>query len=80
MGFETRISPTAEVVSTPGHIGGKPRIQGTRIPVEMIILYLKSGSSRLEIFSDFPSLPVGGIEAVVEWARQQGDDVQLPDR
>jgi uncharacterized protein (DUF433 family) len=79
MGFETRIAPRAEIVSTAGTIGGKPRIQGTRIPVEMILLYLKEGASRFEIFSDFPSMPIGGIEAVVDWATKQGIDVQLPD-
>jgi uncharacterized protein (DUF433 family) len=80
MGFETRIAPRAEIVSTAGIIGARPRIEGTRIPVDMIILYLQEGASCLDIFSDFPSLPVGGIEAVVDWANKQGIDVQLPDR
>jgi uncharacterized protein (DUF433 family) len=79
MGFETRIPPRAEIVCTPGTIGGRPRINGTRIPVEMIIHYLKEGASQSDIFVDFPSLPVGGIKAVVDWAQQQGIDVQLPD-
>ncbi len=79
MGFETRIATPLSVVSTPGYIGGRPRIDGTRIPAEMILLYLREKATRQEIFEDFPSLPVGGIEAVLDWALQQGLDVQIPD-
>ncbi len=79
MGFETRIATPIRVVSTPGYIGGRPRIDGTRIPAEMILLYLRERASRQQIFEEFPSLPVGGIEAVLEWALQQGINVQIPD-
>jgi uncharacterized protein (DUF433 family) len=68
-----------EVVETPGIMGGRPCVRGTRIPVDTIIAYLKAGHSKFDIFSDYPSLPVGGVEAVVRWANAQGIDVQIPD-
>jgi uncharacterized protein (DUF433 family) len=79
MGYKRRIPSKAEIVCTPGTIDGRPRINGTRIPVEMILLYLKEGVSRFDIFVDFPSLPLDGIEVVARWAAEQGIDVQVPD-
>jgi uncharacterized protein (DUF433 family) len=60
----------AEIVCNPEIMGGEPTIRGTRIPVEMILVYLREGCSRQEIFSDYPSLPLDGIEAVIAWAEQ----------
>jgi uncharacterized protein (DUF433 family) len=79
MGVESRIMPRPEVVCTPGIMGGMPCISGTRIPAETLLLYLREGTSRFDIFVDYPSLPQGGIEAVVLWAAGQGIDVQVPD-
>ncbi|MBB5686241.1 DUF433 domain-containing protein [Sphingobium boeckii] len=79
MGYQDRIAGKIEVTSTPGIMGGQPCISGTRIPAEIILLYLREGASRFEIFADYPSLPVGAIEAVVRWAQDSGMNVQIPD-
>jgi uncharacterized protein (DUF433 family) len=68
-----------EVMEKPDIMGGRPCVNGTRIPADTIIAYLKAGHSKFDIFSDYPSLPVGGVEAVVRWANAQGIDVQIPD-
>ncbi len=68
-----------EVVEKPGIMGGRPCVNGTRIPADTIVAYLKAGHSKFDIFSDYPSLPVGGVEAVVRWANMQGIDVQISD-
>jgi uncharacterized protein (DUF433 family) len=47
-----------------------PTIRGTRIPVEMILVHLLAGYSRREIFDNYPSLPLDGIEAAVAWAEK----------
>jgi uncharacterized protein (DUF433 family) len=60
-----------EIVSTPGVQGGKPCYKGTRLPVEVILLALAAGESRQEIFNSYPSLPIGGIEAAVDWEIKQ---------
>jgi uncharacterized protein (DUF433 family) len=70
----------SEVICTSGILGGKPCVVGTRIPAETILLYLKGGASRFDIFCDYPSLPLDGIEAVARWAAAQGIDVHIPDR
>lgn len=61
-----------EVVSDPEILGGWPVIHGTRIPAETILIYLKEGAGDREIYTDYPSLPLGGIDAVRRWAVAQG--------
>jgi uncharacterized protein (DUF433 family) len=58
----------AEVVSDPSVMSGDPVVRGTRVPAETILSYLRAGHSPQEIFQDYPSLPVDGINAVIRWA------------
>lgn len=58
----------AEVVSDPGVMSGDPVVRGTRVPAETILSYLRAGHSPQDIFQDYPSLPVDGIDAVIRWA------------
>lgn len=58
----------AEVAVIEGVMGGEPVIRGTRIPVETVLIYLVSGSSARIIYEDYPTLPVGSMEAAEAWA------------
>ena len=58
----------AEVVRDPSVMGGHPVVRGTRILADTILIYLREGHSPREIFEDYPTLPVDGIEAVKAWA------------
>ncbi len=62
-----------EIVSDPAIQGGKPCFKGTRLPVEVILLALAAGEDHEDIFSSYPTLPIGGIRAAVEWSIQQRD-------
>ena len=57
-----------EVVEDPAVMGGAPVVRGTRILARTILNYLRSGYGADEIFRDYPSLPVDGIDAVERWA------------
>lgn len=59
---------SAEVASDPSVMDGAPVVRGTRIPAETIVAYLRAGHSHQEIFEDYPSLPVDGIDTVIAWA------------
>jgi uncharacterized protein (DUF433 family) len=48
---------------------GVPVVRGTRVPAETILEYLRGGHSHREIFEDYPTLPVDGIDAVIRWAK-----------
>jgi uncharacterized protein (DUF433 family) len=58
----------SEVISDPTVMSGDPVVRGTRVPAETIVAYLRAGYSPREIFTDYPSLPVDGIDAVIRWA------------
>jgi uncharacterized protein (DUF433 family) len=49
-------------------MSGDPVVRGTRILAETILSYLRADCSAEEIFRDYPSLLVDGIEAVARWA------------
>ncbi len=57
------------IVSTPEVISGKPRIDGTRIPVALILGYLASGRTADEIINEFPDLTREHIAACLDYAR-----------
>ncbi len=58
------------IVSTPEVIGGKPRINGTRIPVALILGHLAAGDSFDDIMDEFPDLRREHIAACLDYARE----------
>lgn len=58
------------IVSTPEVLRGKPRIDGTRIPVALILGYLASGSGVDEIRAEFSDLRPEHIAACLNYARE----------
>jgi uncharacterized protein (DUF433 family) len=63
-----------EIVSDPDVMSGDPCIEGTRIPVETIIINLRHGYPIDRIFDAYPTLPSGGVEAAIRWAEANGVD------
>lgn len=59
----------ARVTSNPEIMGGEPCVEGTRVPAETILAEIRDGTSRLEIFRHYPSVPPDGIDAVLAWER-----------
>lgn len=58
------------IVSTPDVLRGKPRINGTRIPVALILGYLASGASEAEVIAEFPDVRLEQIRACLDYARE----------
>jgi uncharacterized protein (DUF433 family) len=58
----------AEIVNDSSVMDGAPVVRGTRILTASILAYLRSGHTHREIFEDYPTLPVDGIDAVIRWA------------
>jgi uncharacterized protein (DUF433 family) len=63
------------IVSTPDVLSGKPRIDGTRIPVALILGYLAAGKTYDEIISEFPDLTSEDIAACLDYARDLAEYV-----
>lgn len=60
----------AEIVNDPSVMSGDAVVRGTRVPAETILAYLRAGRSKREIFEDYPTLPLDGVDAVVRWAEE----------
>ncbi len=58
----------ANVVRDPTVMSGEPVVRGTRVPADTIVAYLRAGRTNVEIFEDYPTLPIDGIDAVLRWA------------
>ena len=59
MGMETWI------VADPDHLGGNPRVRGTRISVALILESLAAGMSIAEIVESYPSLTEESVRCVL---------------
>jgi uncharacterized protein (DUF433 family) len=67
---ERRVGWRQYIVSTPEVLGGKPRVNGTRIPVALILGYLAAGSTHDEIIDEYPDLKREHIAACLDYARE----------
>jgi uncharacterized protein (DUF433 family) len=67
---EIRVGWRQYIVSTPEVLGGKPRVNGTRIPVALILGYLAAGSTHDEIIDEYPDLKREHIVACLDYARE----------
>ena len=68
-GFAMDAIKKPRIVSNPDILGGTPVIERTRVPAGNILAEVKAGSSTFEIFCHYPSLPIGAVEAVIEWEK-----------
>ncbi|MEI7731280.1 MAG: DUF433 domain-containing protein [Verrucomicrobiota bacterium] len=60
------------IVRDQGHLGGSPRVRGTRISVALILESLAAGMSVVEIVDAYPSLTEESVRGVLaELAHQQ---------
>jgi uncharacterized protein (DUF433 family) len=53
------------IVSDKDHLGGKPRVQGTRISVAFLLECLASGMSVVEIVDAYPTLTVDAVRGAL---------------
>lgn len=53
---------------SPGKLGGKPCIKGTRISVEFVLELMASGAAKHEILRDYPQLTSEALTAAIGYA------------
>ncbi len=54
------------IVADPDHLGGKPRVAGTRISIEFLLETLATGMTIQEIVKEYPSLTEDAIKGALE--------------
>ena len=64
------------IVRTPETCGGRPRIAGTRMPIQSIALDYKSGMSPEEIAAEFPHLNLAQIYAALAYYHANKDEIE----
>jgi uncharacterized protein (DUF433 family) len=60
------LSMTQYITSTPGIIGGKPAIAGTRIPISRIVYLLSQGYTVDTIHGEYPWVKKQVIKGVID--------------
>lgn len=70
----------SRIVKDPKVLGGKPHIRGTKIPCELILELLASGSSFQEICEEFPKVTKEDIQATLSYTLglMKGEVAPLP--
>jgi uncharacterized protein (DUF433 family) len=58
------------IVSDPQTLHGKVRVQGTRIPVSLVLDNLAAGLSHQEILASYPTLTEDDIRACLAYAAE----------
>lgn len=54
------------IVADPEHLGGKPRVAGTRISIEFLLETMATGKTSPEIVKEYPSLTEEAIKGALE--------------
>ena len=63
------------IESTPGTCGGKPRIAGTRIRVQDVVVWTEQGQSLDEIVTDFPHLTLADVHAALAYYHDHREEI-----
>jgi len=73
------MEPTLErkhIEATPGVCGGQPRIAGSRIRVQDVVLWTEQGQSPDEIVSSFPELSLADVHAALTYYYDHRDEIE----
>ncbi len=71
----TQPNPYPQIVRTPGTVGGRPRVAGTRLSVDLIVEYYRINDGDVgQILEGFPHLTREGIaEALAFYADNRAE-------
>ena len=64
------------IESTLGTCGGKPRITGTRIRVQDIVVWTEAGKSPDEIVTDYPQLTISNVYAALAYYHDHREEIE----
>lgn len=56
------------IVRDPRILVGKPVIKGTRIPVDLVLVYLARNPNFDDLFADYPRLTLDDVKACLAYA------------
>jgi len=63
-----------DIVETDGILGGKPRVEGTRVTAEQIYeMYAQAGMRPEEIADSLPTVTISGVRAAITYIEAHSD-------
>ncbi len=65
------------IEKTPGVVGGKARIAGTRIPVWLLVNARRLGCTNEELLLDYPTLSATDLENAIAYAKAFPEEIEL---
>jgi len=65
------------IEATPGVIGGKPRVKGTRLGVVFLLELFGAGWTTEQVLENYPHLTPEALKAVFAFAAETTDEVRL---
>jgi uncharacterized protein (DUF433 family) len=69
------MQPTAHIEITPGTCGGKPRIAGTRIRVQDVLLLTEQGLTPYDLVERYPHLTLADVHAALAFYFDNADAI-----
>jgi uncharacterized protein (DUF433 family) len=57
------------IIQDPAILSGKPVVNGTRIPVHVVLEYLAHNPDFTELFADYPRLTMDDVRACLAYAQ-----------
>lgn len=70
----TAATPRA-ITRTPDVCGGRARIEGTRLPVWLLVLQQRTGASEADILRNYPSLAAADLDAAWDYYRRNALEI-----
>ena len=64
------------IIQTKGVLGGDARVDGTRIPVWVLVNWRRLGLSDEEILNNYPTLTVGDLINALAYYDQHPDEIE----
>ena len=58
------------IVCTPGVVGGRPRVKGTRLAVSLILGFMAAGSTEADILEHYEELSAADVRACLRYASE----------
>ncbi|MGH2532555.1 MAG: DUF433 domain-containing protein [Thermomicrobiales bacterium] len=72
-----RHETSERIVSNPAVMLGKPVIRGTRMPVYLIVDFIKAGHSPEEIVSNYPELTIENVKAAIDYSVEESQRIEV---
>ena len=68
---------TDHIEATPGVLGGKPRVRGTRVGVAFLLELFGAGWTTERVLENYPRLTAEDVRAVFAFAAETTGEVRL---